>query len=158
MSLPGPMIQSPRFAAVIDLENLAIAHGRRLSTDETRRLLSSFAPQVSNMPVRVASGERILCPNMSALDPTWGLSLASTEPDAADHLLIGAAHNFIACGVSDLVVASGDHAFVPLAAFARLHVVSHADHLSRELRMAATTVTYLSTSPARTLIEGGVAS
>lgn len=133
-----------RFAAVLDFENVAIASGERVSQAEMRTLLSAVAGHVSGMPVRVATGVNVLRPYMDLIGrQRWGLTLVKTEPDAADNALCDAARDFIRCGVTDIVVVSGDHAFVPLAAHARLHVICHADHLSKTLRLAATTVTYL---------------
>lgn len=150
--------QGRRFAALLDFENLAIAHDRRLPIVETAELLASIAPLLQGMPVRVATGKRLLLPNMCAFNPAWGLRVVGSEPDAADNALIDDAHQFFASGVTDLIVASGDHAFVPLAAFARLHIISHADHLSRKLQMAATTVTYLSNSVTEAINKSEVAS
>ena len=127
-----------------------------LSGEETRTLLASIAPRVRDMPVRVATGERVLRPNMDAINPRWGPTLVRAEPDAADRALIDTAHHFIRGGITDLVVGSGDHAFASMAALARLHVVSHADHLSKSLQIAATTVSYLPATPAQT--GTGVAS
>ena len=92
----------------------------------------------------MAPGVNVLRPYMDLIGlQRWGLTLVKTEPDAADNALCDTARDFIRSGVTDIVVVSGDHAFVPLAAHARLHVICHADHLSKALRLAATTVTYL---------------
>ncbi|QCC77388.1 hypothetical protein [Nocardioides daphniae] len=45
--------------------------------------------------------------------------------------------------MTDLVVVSGDHAFVELAEVARVHVLAQPGKLSRRLRLAATSVTLL---------------
>lgn len=133
-----------RSAAVVDLENIAIVGGARLPPAQMRRLLTFVEARIEGMPVRVASGRNVLRPFMNLLEGTrWGLTLVKTEPDAADHALTSAAHDFIGCGITDIVVVSGDHHFVSLATEARLHVISHASHLSTALRLAATTVTYL---------------
>jgi hypothetical protein len=73
----------------------------------------------------------------------WGIRIASMAPDAADDVLREAARDYFDHAVSDLVVVSGDHAFAELAGMARLHVVSYHSSLSKRLRLAATTVTYL---------------
>lgn len=133
-----------RFAAVLDLENVAIMGDGRVSQAEMQALLSAVGGHFSGMPVRVATGVNVLRPYMDLIGrQRWGLTLVKTEPDAADNALCDAALDFIRCGVTDIVAISGDHAFVPLAAHARLHVICHADHLSKALRFAATTVTYL---------------
>lgn len=145
----GPRVKSVmstggRFAAILDLENVAIMKDGRVSQAEMQILLSAIGVRVSGMPVRMAMGVNVLRPYMDLIGlQQWGLTLVKTEPDAADNALCDTARDFIRCGVTDIVVVSGDHAFVPLAAHARLHVICHADHLSKALRLAATTVTYL---------------
>lgn len=135
-----------RTAALVDIENAVIVGGRRLSAAAGSLLLNIIGNYTSGMPVCVATGENVLrayLPVLAGLP--WGLRLVNTEPDAADLALIEAGHDLIGCGVTDLVVISGDHAFAELAPGARLHVVSHAGHLSRQLWLAATTVRYLPT-------------
>lgn len=133
-----------RYAAIVDLENVAIVSEGRVCQAEMQALLEAIRPHVVGLPVRVATGAKILAAYMEIPElKTWGLTLVKTEPDAADHALCDAARDFIRSGVTDIVVVGGDHAYVPLAANARLHVISHADHLSRTLRLAATTVSYL---------------
>lgn len=133
-----------RFAAILDLENVALTSDGRVSQDEMQFLLNAIGQQVSGMPVRVATGANVMRAYTGLIGlQRWGLTLVKTEPNAADDALCDAAHGFISCGVTDIVVVSGDHGFVPLAAHARLHVLCHFDHLSKALRLAATTVTYL---------------
>lgn len=133
-----------RTAAVVDLENIAIVGGVRVSSTQMAKFLAFVDSRVSGMPVRVATGQNVLRPFMHLLGRVgWGLTVVRTEPDAADHALTDTARDFIRCGVTDIVVVSGDHAFVPLAANARLHVISHASQPSNALRLAATTVTCL---------------
>ena len=133
-----------RFAAIIDLENIAILRDGRVSQDEMQVLLSAIGAHVSGMPVRVATGINILRPYMDLVDlQRWGLTLVRTEPNAADDALCEAARDFVRCGGTDIIVVSVDHSFIPLSAHANLHVISHADHLSNSLRLAATTVKYL---------------
>ena len=133
-----------RFAAIVDLENVAIFGDGRVTQAEMQVLLNAVGAHVSEMPVRVATGINVLRTYMDLIDlQRWGLTLVETEPDAADNALCDAALDFIRCGVTDLVIVSGDHGFVPLAAHARVHVISHPNHLSRALRLAATTVTHL---------------
>lgn len=136
-----------RFAAILDLENIAIVDDRRVSQAEMKVLLSAIQAQVFGMQVRVASGVHVLRAYMNLMDlQRWGLTLVKTEPDAADKALCVAAHEFVRSGATDIVVVSGDgKAFAPLAAHARVHVISHPDHLSKALRLAATTVTHLPT-------------
>ena len=138
------MVGRERFAAIVDLENIAIVNDRSVSLAEMQVLVAAVVGRVADMPVRVATGINVLRPYMDLLlHQPWGLTLVETEPDAADRALCEAARDFVHCGVTDLVVVGGDHAYVPFAAHARLHVMSHADHLSNALRLAATTVTFL---------------
>jgi hypothetical protein len=133
-----------RFAAIVDLENVAIMDDGRVSLPEMRILLSAIGSRVTDMPVRVATGINVLRPYMGLLcAQRWSLTLVKTEPDAADKALCETARDFVRCGVTDIVVVGGDHAYFPLAAHARLHVISHAGHLSKALRLAGTTVTFL---------------
>lgn len=133
-----------RAAAIVDVENLVIRAGARLPRAEGVPLLDIVRDLGRGTPTRAAAGEHVLREYMAALAGLgWGVITVPTEPDAANLALIEAGRHFIRCGVTDLVVASGDHAFVELASQARLHVVAHASHLSRRLRLAATTVTYL---------------
>jgi hypothetical protein len=135
---------SERFAAIIDFENVAIRHGHRTSPAKMQVLLDVIGTHVSEMPVRLATGINALQPYMDLLSlQRWGLTLVRTERDAADIALCDAARDFIRRGATDIFVVSGDHPFIPLAAHANLHVISHANHLSKALRFAATTVTYL---------------
>lgn len=133
-----------RFAALVDIENTVIVGGTRLPDVQTHELFAVVDSYVAGMPVRAASGKRVL----DACTPElafrgWGLTLVPTEPDAADQALLDAGRHFAQAGVSDLVVVSGDHAFAPLAALVRLHVIAHPRQLSKALRLAATTVNYL---------------
>lgn len=151
----GPALGSPiegprrsthpgvRFAALVDIENAAIVHGVLLPAPVRSELLHGLRGTLAGMPVRVATGASVLKASMTDLPRGWGLTLVPTEPDAADVALIDAGLLFAGCGVTDLVVVSGDHAFVALAAHARLHVITRPGQLSNALRLAATTVTYL---------------
>jgi hypothetical protein len=133
-----------RFAAIVDLENVAISRDGHVSQAQMQVLLSAIGAHVSGMPVRVATGINILRTYTDLISlQHWGLTLVKTEPDAADKALCEAARDFIRCGGTDIIVVSGDHSFIPLAAHANLHVISHADHLSKALHFAATTVKYL---------------
>lgn len=134
----------PRFAAVVDLENVAITRGVRVSPAELDMLLTAIKTNVEGMPARVATGLGVLRPYMQVVSELpWGLTVVGSAPDAADDALYAIACEFIRQGATDIVVVSGDHKFVALAARARIHVLSHASHLSRELSIAATTVTHL---------------
>jgi hypothetical protein len=132
-----------RFAALVDIENAAIVEGRLLQAPQRRDLLNTLHRALTGMPVRVATGTHVLKASMTDLPRGWGLSLVPTQPDAADLALIEAGLQLAGCGVTDLVVVSGDHAFVALAAHARLHVITRPGQLSNALRLAAATVTYL---------------
>lgn len=144
ITLETPTKSARRFAALIDLENLAIVNDAHISVERMQQLLSVVELQVVGMPVRVATGPSILRHYMELLCfQRWGLTLVPSQPDAADDALCDAAVEFTHRGVTDLVVVGGDHAYVPLARHARLHVISHADHLSNSLRLAATSVALL---------------
>lgn len=133
-----------RWAAIIDLENVAITNEGLATSSRMAELLQAIDPYVDRMPVRVATGVHAFRASMEPLARRgWGVTLVPTEPDAADLALCEAAHSFVRSGVTDLTVIGGDHAYVSLTAFARLHVVSYQSHLSKSLRLAATSVSYL---------------
>ncbi len=133
-----------RFAGLVDVENTVIVRGRLLPAAEGDVLLNAAAKYLDGMPVQVATGKNVLRAYMSAFTTRgWIPALVPTEPDAADLALLDAGRAFAAAGVTDLVVVSGDHVFAELAGVARLHVIAHGDHLSKALRLAATTVIYL---------------
>jgi hypothetical protein len=129
---------------LVDIENTVIVGGCRLRAAQGQPLLEVVEARVRGMQVRAATGEKVLTEFLPALGPlSWGLTLVSTEPDAADRALLEAADDFVRRGVTDLVVASGDHAFAALASKARVHVLAHRNHLSKRLRLAATSVAFL---------------
>ncbi|MCU0277769.1 MAG: hypothetical protein MUF33_01960 [Candidatus Nanopelagicales bacterium] len=133
-----------RLAALVDAENSLIVRGRLLPAAEGDALLTVVGKHLTGMPVQVATGEHVLRAYMAWFAARgWVPALVPTEPDAADLALLAAGRTFTAAGVTDIVVVSGDHIFTELAGAARLHVIAHADHLSKALRLAATTVTYL---------------
>jgi hypothetical protein len=135
--------RSIRFAALVDLENTVIVSGCLLAAAQRHVLLGSLDTHVAGMQVRVASGRRVMSACTAELAGRgWGRTLVPTEPDAADRALLEAGHHFTSTGVTDIVVVSGDRAFVALADAARLHVFAHRHRLSRALRLAATTVTH----------------
>lgn len=55
------------FAAIVDLENVAIMDDGRVSLPEMRILLSAIGSRVTDMPVRVATGINVLRPYMGLL-------------------------------------------------------------------------------------------
>lgn len=59
-----------RFAAIVDLENVAIMDDGRVSLPEMRIILSAIGSRVTDMPVRVATG-------INLLRPTWVCSVSS---------------------------------------------------------------------------------
>ena len=133
-----------RWAAIVDIENIVIRDGVRLPSADGLPAVEFVRAVTQGMPVRVASGKRVLLEYMPAIAGLgWGLTTVPTVKDAADQALLAAGLDFIRCGVTDLVVVSGDHSFLELIPWVRLHVVSHTSHLSRRLRRAATTVTHL---------------
>lgn len=144
-TIPDPHIAPARFAAVVDIENLLVLDAHAFATRrQAQNIVGQIGDRMAGMPVRVASGRRVATTFMPLLAAQgWGFTLVDTTPDAADEALLSGAREFIAAGVTDLVVASGDHAFAELADGVRLHVISHGDHLSRRLAAVAATVTLL---------------
>ena len=133
-----------RSAAVVDIENLMIVRGHLLRGPHRQEVFHTLDSQLGGMPVRVASGPQVFeacLPELASRG--WGRTLVQARPDAADQALIETGRDFAASGVSDLVVFSGDHVFAALASVARLHVVAYGACLSRRLRLAATSITYL---------------
>jgi hypothetical protein len=134
----------PRFAGLVDIEDTLILRDHLLPSPQLRDTFDTLDAHLVDMPVRVASGPRVVKACMTELASRgWGLTLISAEPDAADRALIEAGRHLAACGVTDLVVVSGDHVFATLAGVARLHVIAHPEKLSRALRLAATSVRHL---------------
>lgn len=136
--------ESRRFAALIDIENLLI-HGRRpLSIDDAALALDQVMSHLGPIQTRTAVGPALMHTHLPLIASLGGgLTLTSNHKDAADQALLEAGRAFVNNGITDLVVASGDHAFAELASIARLHVIASPSCLSRRLRVAATTVTYL---------------
>lgn len=148
-------VRPRRFAGLVDAENALIVRGCLLPAAEGDALLTVVGKYLGGMPVQVATGEHVLRPYMASFATRgWVPALVPTEPDAADLALLDAGRAFTAAGVTDIVLVSGDHIFTELAGAARLHVIAHADHLSKALRLAATTVTYLPrpAAPARAVV------
>lgn len=131
-----------RVACIVDGDN--ITQGGRLGLADARDALAHLAHLTERWPVTCALQHRLAVEYMVAYATLgWAIRFAAMGPDAADRVLLEVAEDYLAHGVTDLVVASGDHAFAVLASRARLHVVSYRRCLSRELRAAATTVTHL---------------
>jgi hypothetical protein len=131
-----------RVAAVVDGDNLT--QGGQIDVPEVARVLERLAHALREYPVTFAMQSKLAARYMTAYSGLgWGVRFASMEPDAADHLLVEAAAEHARHAVTDLVVASGDHAFAELAGSARLHVLSYRSSLSGRLKLAATSVTYL---------------
>ncbi|MBE7326033.1 hypothetical protein IEQ44_15390 [Nocardioides sp. Y6] len=145
-SIPAPS-RHTRFAALVDIENVLISDGRLLDQSEASDLVQDLRGCLGPIPTRLATGPKVLGRHTAAVTAFGaGLTLVGTSPDAADAALVEAGRDFVAAGVTDLVIVSGDHAFTELASIARLHVVSHSHHLSRRLQLAASTLTLI---PAR---------
>ena len=133
---------SNRFAAIIDGDNLT--QGGHLGLATVHHVFEEIAGRADGCPVAFAMQRKQALRYMSAyVDQGWGIRFASMAPDAADHLLLEEAAFFLDHGVTDLWVASGDHAFSALAGHVRLHVLAYSRNLSRQLRRAATSVHYL---------------
>ena len=138
------LVLPPRFAGLVDIENMVILRGLLLASPQLRGVFDTLDTHLADMPVRVASGPRVVKACMTELASRgWGLTLVSAGPDAADLALIEAGRHLASCGVTDLVVVSGDHAFAALASVARLHVIAYPEKLSAALRLAAYSITAL---------------
>lgn len=134
----------PRYAALCDLDNILISDRQLLHTSAAAEVLDAVDWHTTDMPTRAVCGWSILRSYLPLLaNRPWGLSAVSPTPDAADWALVEDGRRFVAAGVTDLVVISGDRFFAQLARDARLHVITARGCLSRELRLAATSVTYL---------------
>ena len=133
-----------RFAGLVDIENALIVQDHLLPTVQQGDVFEVLDSCLAGIPVRAASGPRVMkacIPELASRG--WGLTLVAARPDAADQALVEAGRQMAASGVTDLVLVSGDHAFAALASVARLHVIARRGSLSRQLRLAATTITYL---------------
>lgn len=131
-----------RTACIVDGDN--VARGGQLGVPEVAFVMDYLARLTERWPVTVALQKRLAINYMTAYaELGWGIRFASMEPDAADKELLEVADDYIAHHVTDLIVVSGDHAFAELAGRARLHVLAYRKCLSRELELAASTVTYL---------------
>lgn len=133
-----------RFAGLVDIENALIVQDKLLPVPDRGEVFDALDSHLVGIPVRVASGPRVVkacIPELASRG--WGRTLVPALPDAADLALIEAGRQMAASGVTDLVIVSGDHAFATLAPVARLHVIARRGSLSRQLRLAATTITYL---------------
>lgn len=141
---PDTAAQRTRFAGLVDIENALIARDLLIPLPYRREVFEALDYYLAGIPVRVAAGPRVVKACIPELGSRgWGLTLVTARPDAADRALIEAGRQMAASGVTDLVIVSGDHAFATLAPVARLHVIARRGSLSRQLRLAATTITYL---------------
>jgi hypothetical protein len=131
-----------RTACIIDGDN--IARGGELPLGSVTRVLARVSALSRGCSVTFAMQRRLAANYMTAYSGLgWGIRFASMAPDAADRELLEAAADYVTHDVKRLLVVSGDHAFAELAGVVPLHVCSYRDSLSRRLRLAATSVTYL---------------
>jgi hypothetical protein len=131
-----------RSACIVDGDNLT--HGGKDTVADVAHVLQRVAMVSDGLPVTFAMQRELAAAYLPAyVGHGWGIRFAAMTPDAADRELLEAAKDYIAHGVRDVLVASGDHAFARLAGHARLHVLTYRLALSNRLRIAATTVTYL---------------
>jgi hypothetical protein len=131
-----------RVAAIVDGDN--VTRGGRLGLADVSHVMAHLAHLTERWPVTCALQSRVAVDYMSAyVRLGWRIRFAPMGPDAADLVLLEDAEDYLTHAVTDLVVVSGDHAFAALAPRARLHVLSYRSSLSRELELAATTVTHL---------------
>ena len=146
-----------KMAALIDIENLLFRSSHPLCRCEADDMVATINAHTAAISTRTAVSSAIFrrhLPSIAQLD--GGLTMVGSAKDAADDALIDAGLEFLTSGVTDLMVASGDHAFVRLAPFVRLHVLAYPEHLSRELRLAATTVTHIEYVPCGHTLEASV--
>jgi hypothetical protein len=131
-----------RTACIIDGDN--VASGGQVPISDVATILGRLSVLNKGLPVTFAMQRRLAAQYMTTYASRgWSVRFASMAPEAADEELLEAAGDYLARGVNDLVVVSGDHAFAGLARHARLHVCAYRSSLSRTLRMAATDVHYL---------------
>ena len=137
-----------RGAGLVDIENMLVVRDRMLPPLQRGEVFEVLDPYLVGIPVRVACGPWVVKACMPELASRgWGRTVVHGERDAADLALIEAGQSLAACGVTDLVIVSGDHAFAALAPVARLHVIARRGCLSCQLQLAATTITYLPALP-----------
>lgn len=132
-----------RFASLIDFENLAHDNRHPLGPDAAARRLSRVRSLTDHGPATLAIQTALASRYLPSLAGPWQLRFVSSTPNAADLVLLDAAHACVDSGITDLVVVSGDGVFQVLRHRARLHVVTLRDRLSRALAGAAETVTFL---------------
>ena len=130
--------------ALVDPENQTIWGGRRLEVAAASAVFDEIEFYVGGLPTTAALAPSLLCPYLPLIAGRgWGLDVVAPSPDAADLALMERARFAIGRGYTDLVIVSGDHIFAELANHSRLHVVTHADRLSRSLEAVATSVSFL---------------
>lgn len=133
---------SARTACIIDGDN--VAGGGQVPVPDVAHVLERLSALNAGWSVTFAMQRRLAERYMTAYaDRGWAIRFASMAPDAADGELLYAAADYLDHHVTDLVVVSGDHAFAELAGQARLHVCAYRSSLSKRLRLAATSVSYL---------------
>lgn len=138
----------PRFASIIDIENLAHDNRRALDAGAVAPVMAYVRALTGQAPATLALQAALAPRLMSAVVGPWRLRLVESGPDRADAALLEAADAYVAAGVTDLIVVSGDRCFSALAQKTRLHVVAFEDRLSRDLSRVATSVVLLdSTTP-----------
>lgn len=136
--------QARRGLALVDLENLCIFKGSRLSLSRAGQVCDEIDSYVAGLPTMTALACSLFAAYLPLLGARgWSIDVVQPGPDSADLALLERGRFAVTHGVTDLVILSGDHVFAELAAHARIHVVSHRDRLSRLLASAATSVTYL---------------
>ena len=132
-----------RHAGLIDFENITYDSHAVATCAVAEQMLRHVRPVVDGMLTTLALQARLAPIYLPILDGPWSQRWVPSEPDAADHELLREAHHYVSLGVTDLVIVSGDGIFAQLSGHCRLHVFARRGRLSRSLRMAATSVTFL---------------
>ena len=140
-----------RTAHVMDLDNLT--QGQILDSSEMHYLAQSYI-ETSSYSVgdisAIACSHHTFSPNVFNW-PISGQRLVKSGKDGADFILTENVDGLLrAQGLSRVVLASGDHYFVPTVAYIQsrgipVHVVAPVGGLSKRLRMAADSYSYIPT-------------
>ena len=140
-----------RPAALIDFENIvfgARSHNSHYDPAIAAHRIAQVRQVTDAMMTTVAIQAALVPHYLDILNTApWRVLTVDSGPDAADEALLAAAQDYLAHGVTDLVIASGDHRFADLATRTRLHVVSLRGATSSALMLAATDVLYLRAYP-----------
>ena len=141
-----------RSAALIDFENIVFDARSPTPYDPTiaTHRINQVRQVTDHMLCTIAIQTTLAKRYLPLLSGGANLLFVDHVPDAADEALMATAHDYLNLGVTDLVIASGDHRFADLAPAANLHVLSIKGATSTALTMAATTTIHLNPYPTPT--------